>query len=296
MPSQDFTSGRRWISGGTAILIAPSHAALTFLLPFCFSPNSYAISLDFSTSSQYSNNFVQVRNNGSAMAHNTGSGQDGQPGYVAGTHSNSISMWRYDTNAGDGVFTDTFLTDSVSLDLRVNTIFAANGGNSGIFTRIQDQAIDTGILALVSPRSTTSLQLRLFYGAQIDPANSATGTSFYDTTFDLTAGNTIATNTWWHLQFTQTLGSDADADLDADSVFNLTVSDPQGLVATTGNVVLTATDTFDLGGAIGTRFNVGTAGSVTSSVDNFGIVPEPRGVLLLAGGLLFLLKFRKLTE
>lgn len=269
--------------------------ATTFaLLTFCFQSGSAAVLLDFSTSSQYTSNFVQVRNTGATMTHNSGTGQDGQPGYVSGAHSNTLSMWRYDTNSGDGVLTNTYLSETVSLDFRFSGIFAANGGNNGVFARVQDQAIDTGVLALISPRSTTSIQLRLFYGAQIDPANSGTGTSFYDTTFDLTAGNTIAANSWLHLQLTQQLGPDADSDTDADSIFNLTLSDAQGLVATTGNITLIGTDTFDVAGAIGTRFNAGTAGSITDSIDNFQIVPEPTCTALLAGGILcvFVTRFR----
>jgi hypothetical protein len=116
-----------------------------------------------------------------------------------------------------------------------------------------------------------------FWSATLNPL---TGVLTPDTGF---SGGSSVVGTPTHLILTQTSGS--------DPVFNLTLTNSSGFVASTGNVALTATEAYNLAGGIG--FSMGTQVAVVG-LDNFQIlsVPEPGslelgilGLILLCGGI-----------
>lgn len=253
---------RRWMCGVVATFSVAVGAIST-------APAGAAIvpTIDFDVASDYTNNFLQVHG-GSNITHNA----TAQKIQISG--QNAGGSIRYDTNPGDGLLGPTdFLTETLSADV---TLDLFNSSSVGFFTRMRtDNGL--GILALVNFPSATNMQLRFFPDAQYTHAQ---GSAFYDQTFTLT--NQVATNTPITLKLTQTSA--------ADPVFNLTVSDAEGLVATSGNVAFTANDSFNGPGTVGIRlYSANVSPSATITVDNFSAVPEPStlGVLALASVGLF---------
>jgi MYXO-CTERM domain-containing protein len=199
--------------------------------------------------------------------------------YTAAT-AGGTSILRYDTNPGDGLPGPAdFLTETIKVDYAPGTV--TNSSSMGLFTRVQGDG--TGVLALLNAVSATSVQIRLFYGA--NTFTNAAGTAFFDSTFNLATGtatgggtgstNGIAASSPLTFTLTQT-GA-------ADPVFNLSVADAQGLVATTGNVTLTSAQSnlYDTAGSAALRVN-GPAIGDTITIDNFSATPEPGALALIA--------------
>jgi hypothetical protein len=123
----------------------------------------------------------------------------------------------------------------------------------------------------------------------VDTATPSFGTTFWSATLNpltggltpdpgFSGGSSVA-GTPTHLLLTQTSGS--------DPVFNLTLTNSSGFVASTGNVALTATEAYNLGGGIG----FGLSSQVAPvGLDNFQIlsVPEPSSLGLGGLGLILL--------
>ncbi|MEI6032934.1 MAG: PEP-CTERM sorting domain-containing protein [Verrucomicrobiae bacterium] len=168
-----------------------------------------------------------------------------------------------------GNLTTTFQNETLSVTSSASTL----GGSLGILTRLNGATLtSTGILGLVNILSTTSVRLRLFYGAD---NNAGAGTNFYDTTFS-SLSNPVAVSTPLTLELAQSFNL-------TNSIFNVTLSDADGLVATSGNQTLTASHSYDAAGLIGLRFSAGTTTQWNTS--NFSSVPEPSTWTLLALGL-----------
>lgn len=263
-----------------------------------FSPLSMraaSVTLDFSTAGQYSDNFVEILNAGN-IGHNAAN----QNVLYNPAGANGTSIIRYDTLPGNAAYDDAnFLTETVSADITFPDL--ASNQSFGFYTRIQTsgEAAGLGILGLLNKVSNgNSLQLRLFSGA--DSLGVGVGTPFYNATFNLTTGvvtpsvgtggigstNPFAANSPLTFSMTQTSGE--------DPVFSFSVSDAEGLIASTGDQVLTTTELYNGAGAIGVRFNSGSTGaSNTITMDNFSAVPEPSTAALVALAAMGLVRRRR---
>jgi MYXO-CTERM domain-containing protein len=228
--------------------------------------------ITFDSPTDFTNNFVGTLNGSSVVYNSTGQNLV----YTAAT-AGGTSIIRYDTNPADGQPGPAdFLAETLKADFTPDTV--TNSASTGLFTRIQSAgaASATGVLALLNTISATSVQLRLFYGA--NASSTAAGTTFFDGTFNLTTGsapagavgstNTIFAGKALTLTLTETAAT--------DPVFNLTVSNANGLVASTGDRTLlsSATDAFDTAGSVAIRVN-GPAQGNTIAIDNFSATPTP---------------------
>ncbi len=260
--------------------------ATTLLAASVAASQAASVSLDFSTAAQYDNNFVETVR-GDLLTHNS---TDQNVRYATTTTSGSqTSIARYDTLPGNGMIDNAdFLTETIGSDFSFNGFSSTS---AGLFTRIQSNSL--GILGLMNPTSGgASIQLRLFYGA--NSSDPSAGTAFFNATFNLTNGsstaggtgsmNSYAENSPIFLTLTQTSG--------IDPVFSLTASDSDGLIATTGLVTLTATESYNGAGAIGFRVFANDSNQ-TIRIDNFTAVPEPSAAILGAFGALALLRRRR---
>lgn len=238
--------------------------------------------LDFSTSAQYNDNFTEYR----APSNIGWTGSHG--GYISATTSSTNPNLRYN-GAND------ILTESISVDYWLDS-FPGNPSFFGIATRM---ANTTGVLGLIRFTSSTTIDLRLQYGANL--ADGGLGTAFFNATFDLATGgityttgdsgasgstNTVQSSNWssdttWSSINAMTLLLDQTAG--DDPSFRLTLSDAQGLIASTGFQVLTATDAYNQAGHVGTRLSSSGA-TIRHGIDNFTIVPEPAMAALLGAG------------
>jgi hypothetical protein len=208
--------------------------------------------------------------------------------------SSDAALARYDTAPGDTTYDSLFLTDTLSYDVTVPTLFSGVSGQGsygiGTVARIQPSS-GSSLLLLAGFDNGSSVRIRFFSGNST--TSTTPGTAFYDATFDLTTGgvslaqgstgtgstNTIAANSPIHIVMHQTSGD--------DPTFSLTLSDAGGAILTTGNVAFTANDNYNTAGALGLRFNIGTGGNSHIFLDNWAVdaVPEPAsaGLLLYAG-------------
>lgn len=255
--------------------------------------------LDFSTD-QYTPNFQEPLN-GPQVSYNS----TNQNVEAIISPQNTTSTIVYDTTPGTTAYDSNFLTETISFDAVHNQISGgsnfAGAPSTGIFARVQSNSL--GVLALLNisgSTTTTSVQLRLFHGASV--ITTSVGTAFYDATFSSSTGlittqptgsggtgaiNPITLGSPFTLTLTQTSA--------ADPVFNFTVSDAQGLVASTGNQTLTSamSNAYDGAGSVGVRMNW-SASTGATTLDNFSIVPEPgTGALFMAGGAALLLARRR---
>lgn len=188
------------------------------------------------------------------------------------------------------------LTDSIELDYWTNSLRSADPAHFGIITRRREDT-GRGVLALATFTGTTSLRLTLYYDSQFTTTNNTANTAFWDATFDLSngtithtlgtggtgstnsltaSGNAGGTSNWnsivpYHLKLDQTAGD--------DPMFRFTISDAQGLVASTGFVALTATDAYNAAGAAGFRIG-NNGGTIHTGVDNWAITPTPEPTTL----------------
>jgi hypothetical protein len=191
---------------------------------------------------------------------------------VYATSNGSTSIIDYTPG---GNLTTTFQNETLSVTSSASNLT----GSLGILTRLTGAtATSTGILGLVNITSATSVRLRLFYGAN----NTTTvGTSFYDTTFS-SLSNPVAVSTPLTLCLAQSFNL-------TNSIFNLTLSNTDGVVATSGDMTLTASHAYDSPGLIGLRF--GSASNTQWNTSNFSSVPEPSTwaylALSLSAGLIF---------
>jgi hypothetical protein len=249
--------------------------------------------ITFSAASDYTNNFAPTLNGGS-VAYNSG----GQNLVYTAASAGGTSIIRYDTNPGDGQPGPAdFLGETIKVDFTPDATSVANSSSMGVFTRVQSSggSAGTGVLALLNAISTTSVQLRLFYGA--NASSTAAGTTFFNSTFNLATGtntgggtgstNAIAAGSPLTFTLTETTA--------ADPAFNLTVTDAQGLVASTGNVTLLSgqSDAYDGPGSVALRVN-GVAVGDTIAIDNFAATPEPGTAGLVAiGGVAALARRRR---
>lgn len=240
--------------------------------------------LTFSSPSDYSNNFVGTLN-GSSITYNAA---NQNLVYVAPSNGGT-GIIRYDTNPADGQPGPAdFLTETLKADFTPDATTIANSSSMGLLTRIQSTggAAGTGVLAILNTISPTSVQLRLFAGA--NATSTVAGTAFYDATFNLTNGTSTGTTGGTGSSNGITAGQPLTLTLTetgaADPVFNLTVTDADGLVASTGNRTLLSSlsDAYDTAGSVGIRVNGPTQGN-TIAIDNFSATatPEPGSLALL---------------
>jgi MYXO-CTERM domain-containing protein len=242
--------------------------------------------IEFTAATDYTGNFVGTLN-GAVVAFN-GAGQNV---VYTPTANAQTAIIRYDTNPGDAQPGPAdFLNETLKVDA---TLSALDGSSFGMMTRIQTSD-GTGVLALLNANSATSIQVRLFYGA--GTATNAAGTTFYTGNFNLSTGavsgggtgstNAIAPGAPLTFTLTQTAA--------ADPVFNLTIADADGLVASTGNQTLTASNAYDGPGSVALRMNDFATGD-TIAVDNFSATPtpEPGTIGLAAWGALGMLASRR---
>ncbi len=245
----------------------------------------------FTTSTDYTANFVATLA-GTQVVYNS----TNQNLVYTAASAGGTSIVRYDTNPGDGLQGPTdFQSETLQADFTPGTAAISNSSSMGLFTRIQSD--NTGVLALINTINTASLQIRLFYGA--NSTSTAAGTAFFTSTFNLATGsatgggtgstNSIAAGIPLTLTLTETSA--------ADPVFNLTVTDPDGLVATSGNQTLTSalSNAYDGSGSVAFRVN-GVAVNDTIAIDNFSATatPEPGTLTLLAGaGITMLVRPRR---
>ncbi len=256
--------------------------------------SSYAASVafDFSSASQYNSNFVESLNP-ETLTHNAANSNI----LYTAISANRTGAAVYDTLPTNGLRDNAdFLTETISADFSFGSV-SSGDRSAGLYARVQ--ANNTGVLGLMNTLNSggSSIRLRLFHGASI--TSTAAGTSFYDATFNLTTGaftNAVGTggtgsmNTYntspLNLVLTQTSA--------ADLVFSVSVSDGQGLIASSGEVTLTSaiSDNYDGAGAIGFRVN-GPSNNQTITIDNFTAVPEPSAAVIGALGALALLRRRR---
>lgn len=176
-----------------------------------------------------------------------------------------------------GNLTTAFRNETLSMTSSASTL----GGSVGILTRLNGSEISSsGILGLANILTANSVRLRLFYGAD---NNTGAGTAFYDITFS-SLSNTVAASTPLTLNLQQSFNG-------TNSIFNVTLSDADGLVVTSGNQTLTATHSYDAAGLIGMRLSAGTDTQWNTS--NFSAVPEPSTWALLALSLSAAVIFRR---
>jgi len=227
--------------------------------------------ITFSTSADYTNNFTNGTNfsydaNNQLLRFGAASGSS------AGTHA-----VEYTPSA-------KFLTETLSFD----TGFSAYGAtlSTGVYTRVQSD--HKGILGLINVATATAtsasaLQLRLFAGA--DTTSNSAGTSFIDKTITLPRG--VAAGSPVHVTLTQTSAN--------DPVFNLTVSDATGTLATTGDIAYKASDTYNTAGGIALRASAAATNGVSITYDNVAATatPEPAVLGVLGLGGLTLLRRRR---
>jgi hypothetical protein len=231
--------------------------------------------LDFTTD-QYTPNFRETFNTATLNWDEAAGNVRYSPGTVGQT---GIAV--YDTDPLTATNDAAFLTETISLDVSINSFAGTNGPSAGIYGRVQSD--NFGVLGLLNVLgNSTTVRLRLFSGAQVN--GTGVGTTIFDSTFDLATGsataggvgstNSVALDTPITLTLTQTA--------DADPIFSFSVSDAQGLVASTGAVTLlsTVSNAFDGAGAVGFRMNQPTIGNVIT-VDNFTVIPEPSSFALL---------------
>lgn len=152
------------------------------------------------------------------------------------------------------------------------------------------QANNLGVLGLVNFQGVesfdgTSVRLRLFHGASSTSAGA--GTNFYDKTFN-SLTNTIAPGS-----FTLTMTHTSEN----DPVFNITLSDADGLIATSGNQTLTTIDDFNVAGKVSFRQFApsGTDIAQLIAVTSAAAMPEPSAAALLGLGIvgLAILRLRR---
>ncbi|MDB5321251.1 MAG: hypothetical protein JWN40_2882 [Phycisphaerales bacterium] len=230
----------------------------------------------FTAPTDYTNNFVGTLNGGTITYNSAGQNLLYNPPAVQQT-----AIIRYDTNPGDGQPGPAdFLNETIKYDAALS---AFDGSSAGIMTRMQSDG--TAVLALLNANSATSLQIRLFFGA--GSTTNGAGTQFYNGTFNLATGavtgggtgstNAVAVNTPLTLTLTQTSA--------ADPVFNLTIADADGFVASSGPQTLTSalSNAYDGPGSIALRVNTPTIGD-TITLDNLSATPTPEpGTFALAG-------------
>lgn len=273
--------------------------------------------LDFDVQSEYDNNFTELRfgaqNGWVASSGNTPAVDATFGAYVRSITSATHTLTRYDTNQGDGGAkgpTD-ILGETIGMDFWTDALRSTDPTILGLITRIQSN--DRGVQALLFFQGTTSLRVQLNYGGLYNATSNGTGSVvFYDATFDLAAnsvtnttgtggtsstnalaasGYNFTTNLWntinpYHISLAQTTGD--------DPTFNVTVTDAQGLVASTGSVALTATEAYNTAGSVGIRLG-NNGGTLRHGYDNFAItaVPEPMSFASLGlGGLTFMRRRR----
>lgn len=250
--------------------------------------------IDFNLQSDYDGNFRETFGQSAIGWNAAGHVRYAPPG------DNSTAIIRYDTNPATAAHdSNDFLTETLSVDVTFSTF---GNASAGLFARIQSNNL--GILALVNTISSTSAQLRLFYNA--DTATTAAGTTFFNATFNLATGDITyaagagATGSTNSLDLGSPITLVLTQTDDADPVFNLTLSDADGLIASTGNQVLSSalTNAYDSAGSVGMRLNLPLAlsGGVqnTITIDNFAAsaVPEPGALVLAAAAVPFALRRR----
>lgn len=233
-------------------------ALVAFLMISAGGRAATTFDLNFSTD-QYTGNFTALANPSNLSYSTTASA-------LVYSVANSGSVIDYTPG---GSTTATFLSETISVTAAASDL--SNGPSVGILSRLTGTTTtSTGILALANfnvTGTTQSARLRLFYGAD----NSAgIGTNFYDYSLNLT-GNTVATSSPLTFTLQQSFNG-------TNSIFNLTVSDAEGLVDTTGNITLTATHLYDTAGDIGLRFH--GAGLTQWTVSDFSAIPEPNTIAL----------------
>jgi hypothetical protein len=246
-----------------------------------------AVVLDFTTD-QYTPNFRETFNTATLTWDEAAGNVRYSPATVGQT---GIAV--YDTDPLTATNDATFLAETISLDVSINSFAGTNGPSAGIYGRVQGDSL--GVLGLLNVLgNSTTVRLRLFSGAQVN--GTGVGTTIFDSTFDLATGsasaggigstNSVALDTPITLTLTQTA--------DADPVFSFTVSDAQGQVASTGAVTLlsTVSNAFDGAGAVGFRMNQPTVGNVIT-VDNFAVIPEPSSFALLGASVGFIAARRR---
>jgi len=229
--------------------------------------------ITFSTSADYTSNFT-------ANSHFT--------------YDSTNQLMRFGVASGSSAGTSelsytpssNFLTETLSYD----TSFSVYGGtlSSGIFTRVQSD--HTGVLGLVNVVSgtttTNQLQLRLFYGA--DSAGNGVGTQLYNSS-TITLPRSVAAGSAMHVTLTETGG--------ANQLFNLTVSDGTGTLATSGNVALagTGSSAYTGAGGIALRASSSATNGLSMTFDNLAATatPEPAALAMLGLGGLALLRRRR---
>jgi hypothetical protein len=225
--------------------------------------------LTFSTQAEYDANFTGGLG-GSRYAVDSGVLR-----YSATTTANSgTSITRY--SPASDFRTETISANLAFADFRSTPSF-------GVFTRVQTSGL--GVLALLNTGDSAtgtanSVRIRLQYGAET--AGAGIGTSFFDTNFTNLA-NTIATNQSLTYVLTQT----------ADSKFNLTISDSEGVVATTGDQTLPAAGAaYTAAGGLALRSSASfTPNNI--AIDNLAAVPEPTTLAALGLGAAALLRRRR---
>lgn len=246
-----------------------------------------AVGLDFSDSSQYAD-FTEYRAPGNInWTANNG-------GYIFSETSSTNPNLRYDG-------ADDLLTETVSVDYWLDS-FPSSPAYFGINTRMQSTK---GVMGLIKFTASDEIEMRMYYHA--DLSNGSLGTVFYRGTYNLNdgsivyntgSGGTASTNkvnvstrssgsTWSNinpmtLAMEQTAGDDPS--------FRLTLTDNQGMIGTTGWQILTATDSYNDAGYVGTRLS-SSGDTIRHGIDNFTIVPEPASLALL--GLSGMLLFRR---
>ncbi len=268
-----------------------SHSAIFSLIALSpLAARAATVSNDFSTDALYTGNFVEALNAGSI-----GYNAAGQNVLYNPLGDNSTSVIRYDTIPGNSLLDNAnFLTETVSADFTFPSLTSVQ--SVGVITRIQ--STNLGVMGLLNKVSATTVQLRLFYGAST--LNVGAGTAFFDASFNLSTGgitsttgtggigstNLFAINSPLTISLAQAAGS--------DPVFSFSISDAEGLIASTGPQTLTATDDYNGAGAVGFRLNSTSTGvNNTITMDNFLVIPEPSTALLSALGALALLRRRR---
>lgn len=217
------------------------------------------VNYDFSTSTQFTENFTPAGVTGGTLAWNAA----GDVRLSRATDGTSFGVMR--TNLAVG----SFLTETVILN--ASSTAPQNDSSLGVYTRRQSN--DTGVLGLVNFLSATTIQLRLFHGASL--SGTTAGTVFYNSG-TLTPANPLDFSNFT-FTLTQTSGD--------DPIFNLTVSDSQGVVASTGSVALTATDAYNSGGPVGARLSIGNSGLANQyiAINSLQVIPEPSSLGLFMG-------------
>lgn len=229
-----------------------------------------AVSFDFSTASQYADNFslgyMQTGSPSGTVSVNTTSGR-----LVHNAAGGSTATWIYDTTPSDGTTSITTFSD---FTLDIDFSIAAGSGSFGVF--FGGSSRTNSALALFNINNSGSNdQLRLFGpGADMTGAGVGSGNTAHSL---VPTTNGYTSNTFYHLQLSVAYQTASSA------LVTFTISDPGNtLQSITLSGIVTG---LSPSGEIAFRSYTGAAGS--SNFDNLSIttsaVPEPSAFALVGG-------------